>query len=449
MVLSTEVLKTEWLFPTKWLQSLRDKELSQRAEQLSATLKAAKRLPVWEAQGSSLVLSGRRFFKGLPAVHDPRIDACRRELLALKLGVSSKIFDCNPGFEKFAAESHLERYLNEYRQDLRIDPKEKTLSILKDGQYVAWKVAQEAMARFPKRKEVPALSWMYGPKGIQNDDVYNWTHCTPYKYDNPDKWGRRYVFELAVCCGETPHKTGDHGWLRLRTPEGEVFSAGLYRPQKRSLSDNWKAPFRIKRGHLMMPDLSEFWPDEIRTLRVGITQAQFHKMIAVIEKDKAQDQLIFQLFQSNCVLWAAHVAHEAGLEIPVGKCSVIRLLMPRPLERIIDMIPACIRTVAEKAAALFFNLLQVALGAGIVDRDVIAHNGPLVRPYIASWKELFDPKKLVLHHPATFGNETIRAVEKWRAAEVDLLKNDPELAANSELLRQRIDDIQYLLPPLV
>jgi hypothetical protein len=56
---------------------------------------------------------------------------------------------------------------------------------------------------------------------------------------------------------------------------------------------------------------------------------------------------------------------------------------------------------------------------------------------------------MVLHHPATFGNETIPAVEKWRASKVDLLKNDPLLAADSELLRQRIDDVQYLLPSSV
>jgi hypothetical protein len=446
MELSIGMLKTEWLFPMKWLKSFRDDQLGRKAEQMALKLKDTERLPVWEAQDSPLVLSGRRFFKQLPKTHDPRIEACRKELLALKLGVSSEVFDHNSGFQDFAEKSHLERYLNEYHQPLLVGP-EKKISILQDGRYVSWEAAHDAICRFPKAKESPTLPWVYGPKGVQYEDAYNWSRLKPYKYDDPEKWGRRYVFELAVCCGDNPHKTGDHGWLRLRTPEGEVYSAGLYRPQKRGLSDNWKTPFRIKRGILMGPDLSDFWPDEIRTLRVGITKEQFHTMVQIIEKEKAQDALIFQLFQSNCVLWAAHVAREAGVEIPVGACSVIRLFMPRFLASLLNKVPETVVRVAERITALVVNLFQLMLGAGIVDRDVIAHGGANIRPHIASWREVFDPKKMILHHPSTFGNETIRAVEQWRASERTRLKSDHALAADPALLQRRVDEVSYQLPP--
>ena len=441
MTLSIELLKTEWLFPTTWLKAFRNERLGRKAEEMTALFRATARMPVWDVQDSPEVLDGRRFFKQLPTIADPRIDACSRELLALKLGITSDVFASNDGFEKFAAESHLERYLLEYHQELQVNDN-KCLSILMDGQYVPWKQAEEAMSQFPKHIGSPLQPWMYGPEGIQNGDMYDWSRFKPYKQANLDEWGRRYVFELVVFCGNTPHKTGDHSWLRLRTPEGDVYGVGLYRPQKRGgLEDNVKLPFRVKRGYLMMPDITEFWPGERRFLRVGITEEQFHTMVEAIEEDKRQDQLVFQLFQSNCVLWAAHIAKKAGITIPVGSSSLGRLLTPRRLEPLLDMVPSSVKKVAERIAAFIFNLSQLALGAGVVDQDVIQHNGPNVRPHIASWRDLFDPKKMILYHPSTFGNDTLRAVKKWRAEQVERLK-----AAAVPDLQRRIEEIQYLVP---
>ena len=178
-VLPTDLLKTEWLFPIGALQSFRNEQLGQRAEQMAAKLKAAERLPVWDAQDSPLVLAGRRFFKLLPSINDPRIEACRRELLALKLGISPEVFCHNAGFEEFATENHLERYLSAYHQSLLVDPKDVRLSILMDNRYVPWESAREAMSRFPKHTSSPLQPWKYGPNGIQNDDMYDWVRHVP------------------------------------------------------------------------------------------------------------------------------------------------------------------------------------------------------------------------------------------------------------------------------
>ena len=200
----------------------------------------------------------------------------------------------------------------------------------------------------------------------------------------------------------------------------------------------------------MMPDVSEFWPGEIRSVSVHITEGQFHRMVSVIEHDKAQDQLVFQLFQANCVLWAAHVAHEAGVELPVGESSLVRFLTPRRFEPLLDLahrvVPRPIAMVAQKVAALGLNTLQLALGAGKVDRDVIAHNGPDVQPYFASWKEVFDTKKMVLHHPSTFGNDVLRWIEQWRAKRIEDLRSDPILSADPAALARSIDEVRYQVP---
>ena len=96
------------------------------------------------AQDTPAVLEGRRFLKGLPQDSDTRIEACRREHLALKLGIAAEVLidPKNAGFEKFAADQHLERYLMTYEHTLKVDPDTKELSILADGHYtnLTWRI---------------------------------------------------------------------------------------------------------------------------------------------------------------------------------------------------------------------------------------------------------------------------------------------------------------------
>ena len=116
-----QILRTDWLFPVETLRTYRDDLLAQQAERLTQLFRAEPRQDAAEAQSSPRVLEGRKFFKNLPKIHDARIDACRREHLALKLGIPSETFELNPGFERFATDTHLERYLMEYHHHLQVD----------------------------------------------------------------------------------------------------------------------------------------------------------------------------------------------------------------------------------------------------------------------------------------------------------------------------------------
>jgi hypothetical protein len=448
---TTGLLKTRWLFPIEPLRAFRNEHLGRQAESLAKSFRNCFRQNVALAQNNPLVLAGRRFFKNLPQLVDPRIDICRRELLALKLGISSDVFTKNPGFEKFATDTHLERYLMEYQHSLHVDPHSEKVSILSNGEYMRWEETVQLIESFPKQTGSPILPWVYGQKGLQSDDMYNWSKLKPYKRTDASEWGFRYIFELAVCCADTPHKTGDHGWLRLKTPEGDVYSVGLYRPGKRSLSDNWKLPFRLKHGHLMMPDVSEFWPCEIRSLKIRITEQQFYAMVSTIEFEKTQDQLIFQLFQSNCVLWAQHIAESVGVKFPYTGDSCARLLVPRCIEPIVDacydLLPSCVKKVSEISLAIIFNTAQIALGAGVVDKEVKKKNGSYVQPHISSISDIFKPSKMNLHHPYTFGNETLPRIEGWRVRETALLEQTRSSCTNQKELDQQIDDMRYTMPP--
>ena len=447
---SADMLKRSTLFSLPPFSTFRNEQLAQRAEDLTHLFEQEPRQEPAAAQSNPHVLAGRRFFKNFPSIVDSRIDTCRREHLALKLGIPGDVFAFNPGFEKFATDSHLERYLMEYHHTLHVNPHTQELSIRANGEYVQWAEAAHLLAHFSQPSVSPRLPWVYGQDGIQGDDMYNWKTLKPYKRTDASQWGFRYIFELVVCCADTPHKTGDHGFLRLKTPDGAVYSVGLYRPGKRGLSDNLKFPFRLKRGYLMMPDVTEFWPCEIRSLQVAITQQQFDVMKGRIEYEKAQDKLIFQLFQSNCVLWAKHIAESAEIPLPSTDDTITRLLTPRRIQPLVDsccsLMPSCVKTAASIPIAIVVNSLQLVLGAGVVDKEVRLRNGPHIRPHIASLADLFRPSKMKLHHPYTFGNETLRWVQEWRDRETARLEQTRATCGDQEALDRQIDEIRYCIP---
>lgn len=445
------LLKMNGLFCTEATKAVQHEGLCREADRLTSLFKQQPRVEPRDAQSLPAVLEGRRFFKELPKIADPKIETCRKEHLALKLGIPSEIFDHNLGFETFARENALERYLMEYHHKLPVNEDTKELSIMADGVLISWRAAKDLMSHFPLHTGSPLLPWRYGPDGLQGDDMYDWSRLKPFKREPVHDWGDRYVFELAVCCGDTPHMTGDHGWLRLRTPKGHSYSVGLYRPGKRSPSEHLDKPLRIKRGYLMMPDVSEFWPCEIRSVRIEIQESQFFRMVAAIEKDKVEDQKIFQLFQSNCVLWATNIARDAGVSVPGAQSTIARFLTPRPLEPLLDgaerVLPSFVTVRAMQISTLALNGLQVALGAAYVDPEVLHHTTNPVRPTIRNFVDVMDPRKAVLNHPATFGNDTLWKVLAWRDEQkAALLERENEFSP--EELQRLIEGLQYQVPPL-
>lgn len=437
------LLKQDWLFFCEPLKKYRTERIGRIASNLALLLSSQPRLDIPLAQKHIIVLTTRRFLKDLK-VEDPRISECRKQLLAMKLAIDADVFDANPGFQKFASKYHLERYMMEYRHSLTIDPESKKISILKEGKLEAW---QEKMAlNVPKQKEGhPSQPWIYGADGLQNQDMYNWSELMAFKNGNPADWGHRYIFEFCAICSASPQKTGDHSWFRLKTPSGEIYSIGLYRPGKGGLFDNLHFPLRVKEGYLMQPDVSEFWPGETQTIPFEITQNDFLEMKRVIEEDKKHDKQVFQLLQSNCVLYTKKIARIAKIEIPTA-VSVARLLTPKALDPAINamcrVLPNCIIKVVSAVCAFFYNLVQLALGAGRVDEKVKDRIGRSVQPHLASIRDVFSISKAELHHPNTLGHKTRLFVENWRNQEIAKLEKQIN-TDNKDEIKKQIDSIRY------
>lgn len=453
-------LKQDWLFSC-CLKDYQEERLCQIADEVTQSLQKEARQKIAEADRNPTIISARKFLK--IKRKDARFDKCRKELTAAKLGIESEVLDRNPGFREFAEKNYIERYLMAYGDQLSID-QEKNVSIRSGGKLVKWdemrRQQQQEQKEVKQKQELPELSampkqpWVYGMEGLQEKDMYNWRELAPFKKEDPKNWGGRYVFEFCVICADSLQKTGSHSWIRLKTPEGDVYSVGLYRPGKQGVLDNFNFPLRIKPGYLMQPDVSEFWPTDtmdIYTIEVEISKQNFEKMKTTLEEDKINENQTFHPLQSNCVIFTKRIAKIGEIELPTS-VSIFRLLTPKFLEPVVDAInnilPDVVRKVCKIVITFLSNLLQLALGSGKIDSAIAKRNDPLITPLITSFWDLCDADKAVMHHPNTLGHKVRRWVLKWREEETARLEKQKSTeGCDLQLLQQQIDQVNYRIPP--
>lgn len=433
----------------RWDSTFHNECAGRLADLLISNLREAPRHTTIAASlADERTITVKTFLKQEKGSTDSRIELLKKEFLAFELCIPADAFDapCNAGFMKFASSPPLKRYLFEYRDMLQLDPETHEILIRAGGTFTPWSQAKNIIAEAPRARL--QQRWMYGPNGLQNENMYDWTELKPYKKGDPATWNYQYVFEFCVCCSDTPNQTGDHTWIRLKDPEGNIYSVGIYRPGKRDWTDNYKLPFRIKKGHLMQPDVSEFWPMDIFKIPVAITRDEFLQMKKALEDDKLHDDLTFQLFQGNCTLYAAKIASIAHIKLPTGK-PAWHFIMPNIVISVVntasEYIPEIILKVIRVCAACILNLIALVLGASVVDAAVSAVN-PDQQAHIASFWDFFDYDKLVLHHPNTLGKETFARVSEWRQRQVQRLELQKEAAAeeekagiDAEIARVRLD----------
>jgi hypothetical protein len=439
----------------------RTSKMTQLAESIAATLEQRPRQSnIAEALNNPAALAARTLLKNIHKSQnkDPRIIECRKQLLAFKFGLSATILDLevNQGFQAFASMPPLERYLMEYGHSLRVDYCNHEIKILSSGEYQGWSKLKNTL-KPPQDEKGPVERLIYGIQGVQFTNAYDWTELKPYKRDNPADWNHQYIFEFCTCSVNSPRKTGDHTWIRLKTPEGDVYSIGLYRQGKMGRkSENIIFPFRIKKGYMMSPDISEFYPTPIQKTPIAITKEQFLEMKRVIEEDKKNDQLTFQLFHGNCTLYATKIAKIGNIILPTKK-SVWRLITPKCLEpvanAILKILPSIVKRVVNLVGSVIINLVQCLLGATKVD-PLVLKDHPKMRPHISSIRDIFDSSKAELNHPNTLGHATRKLVMDWRAketavlnAELVSLSNDPGNGKRASELRMLIAKIRFDLPP--
>lgn len=396
-------------------------------------------------------IQATRLFLKQAKNQDSRITNCRSELLAYRLGIASSVFqtDLNQGFEQFATNPPLDRYLAAYNHILRVDTRGEVL-LRKDDEYIPWSQVKNKVIA-PPRDPATNQPWFYGPNGIQNANMFEWTELKPYKKEDPAEWDHKYLFVFCCCCGSKhPNFMGDHSWIEFKTPTGDVYSVGLYRAYKHDPKQNKDNPLRVQKGYLQQPDVSRFWPDtEIHEIPFEITEEKFLEMKQTIEADKKADNLVFQLIGKNCTQYTESIARIAGIELPTQKPFWQLLckryghpLIQKGVEISTFLLPSNINNLLTRSSTFVLSLPLLAAGAHKVDKSLPKEIHP---PHFQSWKDAFNPEKLLVKHPYTIGHDTKEYVEKWRAAQIEKLEEELQNAQGDGIqeIRTQITQTRY------
>ncbi len=272
---------------------------------------------------------------------------------------------------------------------------------------------------------------------------------------------------MSLCTSTLPTPrlmAGDHTWIRLYNPiggrrpgEGAIYAVGLYRPGKGPGVNPMEAPLRVKPGTVRL-DYSEFWGEPITELAFRITPDQFASIRDQIERDHAAGGVPFQLVERNCTRYALELARQADVTID-AHTDFARLLLPPRIasvaQKIFNAFPRFVQSLILNVTGLFWNLVQVKLGATQVDPQVPAAHPNRV-PSFASLGEALrtaGSRPQALPTPWRLGQEITNRIRVQRAERTSQLYQELARAIaagdlpEQERLREEIVDVRYWLPP--
>lgn len=234
--------------------------------------------------------------------------------------------------------------------------------------------------------------WQYGQEGAQNRTFYDWTEWTPFRTTFPQD---QYTLEICCLCADHFRLFGDHSWIRIITPEGKIYSAGLYR------EDNFVSTgCEWKKGRIQSPDISEFWKEPIHTRSFPIEESGFQAIKKRLEEDHQKSDLHFHVIGRNCTAYTMELASLANVSFPT-KISFLhnfiplklqewgKSLHPQPLKRLADWSWSWIKT----GLCILLNCAQLALGSMRISKTFTPEEASRFRPHLRSYLDLLNPRK--------------------------------------------------------
>ncbi|KAJ3122161.1 hypothetical protein HK098_003079 [Nowakowskiella sp. JEL0407] len=438
-----------------------------------------------------------------------------RIILASKLGFPKEacenlddVYSDNKGFLEVATKNALHRYLLVFGHYIRVTKDEASsvdkspdawsededyfnlpiwdIWILFCGEWKTWKELTSTLPRSLHDNSV--LSGSYTENGLHpTQNLENWTSFDPFitlsTNDSTGRlnilglptparhdWGKRYVCEICSWVVNEPRLARDHLWIRLKTPDGKVYSIGQYRPQKMNAYDTLVFPMKIKISKLMSPDICEFWTGPYTTISFQITKTQFEKMKTQIELDQKRGEHVYQAMHQNCVNYAMNLLALAGVYLP-NKLPLIELLVRsnrvKKLGKEVyqsSYTPAFVRNLLASIWTVLINSWAVFFGAGMVDNQIkVQPKFASVEPFIRNLKDLTNPEKTITQHPYVIGMYVRKTVEEWRneqkallakklseyekTNEVDCEQSEAKGRESVESLRFDLENINFAMPP--
>jgi hypothetical protein len=418
-----------------------------------------------------------------PLQQEAGIQKLQQAFLACKLGVTPENLSHTPGFAEWCMKSHLYNYLKKYHHKLQIGSDGEIQIKVKEhhGDYSSWSSIDSSLKEIPS-PELFKWPWLYGEEGLQREDFFSWSKMRPYKKSDPGKWGKRNVVQICTTAARSGkvRTIGDHTYEKYLTENGEKYSCGYYRQDKKFCQDTiWTHPLRVKQMDQQSPDVSIFWDDPEwytheegsprieHKISIAVTAEQLKTLMAWREREKEGQRKAIQILPKNCDYLIMNGLRKIGIQLPTD-AYIWSLYLPKPIRKASHLVYDNLPETAQKVvyyglvfltlpAVFLLNCIQFFLGASQTDpklKDLpFDEKNERVLPTLQTFWDLFDHRKLIIYSPVRL-LEVIEEVNEWRAKESYRLQGELEKLrlsnASAEAiihLKKKISDIRYSLPP--
>ena len=275
-------------------------------------------------------------------------DANHLQKWTKSLAQPEDLFFQNPEFADFMFSGFLHKSMLYFKHSLTGADGQIGLAV--NGQFTA---ASEILNRFFVENGVVysiengmKKRWMYNHQGLVCFDPSSWLHPIPFnKLSTPP--GEYRVQVVTSLKDPKDHNLLDkvskgavHSWLRLVTPEGDVYSLGWgHNPKEFNLFQ----PLASLRARLSCPDTFEVTSSNFLETTIPISEQQAESLLEFVAINAYDDSARFNYFSGNCVEFASQALEYANIaQIPDRKISIpemlYKVLVPKPLKKGISFI---------------------------------------------------------------------------------------------------------------
>lgn len=356
------------------------------------------------------------------AQHQTGLHHLTCKIVSIKLGgqISPEMLENNNDYFKFIYAKKWHNIAVAYNQVLPVVNGEP--GVLFEGEGISY----SQLKNLPWLKDgVHPTSWGYWivKKGLVNHWGHNFKKMVPNDHDDPAKWGNQYAVEIMTTLKDSHEykPDGGHGWLRLKTPTGDIYSFGVYGPI--NTVGYLKNGFKVSQEGCCVDS-----PERCETLdknenhfkgtTVKITEDDFkllqEEMLKLSEKG-----VPFGFIKTNCTGHMKRLLKKVGIEIESSMTVfdyISRTFIPKKVRHFYDKtIPGFIKAIFK----FIGNILQAPLlligRAGTIDKKVKDNWG---NEFQADIPNFFDKFKTVrLEHPLAL-RKWQRKVDDWREKKI-------------------------------
>ncbi len=265
-------------------------------------------------------------------------------LLSLRLGgdVPAEWIKANKEFKKFIKSNYLHHRLFVLRLPLLFDEKRGAALPLQEEDHIEWvywdEIKKEGSDFYfegrlifkadERYRLIPEYTCLH--RGICHYNVGIDPKWEPFQVADPTEWNHKYVLEVwtvSLPMLKPPMFQRTHAYIVLKDSEGNIRSVG-----QDVLVD--RANFRVTEilnrkpgfGKITTPDIYTFYPTNARrfwNISIEITKEEHDRIIAIVEKDKANKQHSMSVLKGNCVSYVLKILREGvGIQVDASMHSL-------------------------------------------------------------------------------------------------------------------------------